>query len=183
MRVEPRLDEVVNGKRGIRAGIKVCLERECLVSAVSLIFAGIDALSALTRPIDQNFTGSSVFKDWCDRFLKPEKFLGCSSGELYSARCGVLHLYSSESSLAASGKSKRLIYEWRSGPAADAAQPLPENALVIELEALHQAFETAVREFIIASEVDPEARPRVQHHLRSMLCYEPFPTIAGVVAA
>ena len=87
MFVEPKLDEVVNGKRGMLNGIQVCLESECLVSAVSLMFSSVDALAALT-PLDQQSTNSAVFKAWVDRHIQSDKILGCTSDDLWGAvRC------------------------------------------------------------------------------------------------
>lgn len=52
MLVDADLDEIITGKRGMLSGIDGCLETQCFVSAVALIYSTIDALSALTRPID-----------------------------------------------------------------------------------------------------------------------------------
>lgn len=182
MRVEPRLDEVLNGERGMLKGIELCLERECLVSAVTLLFSAVDALSALTRATTQGKTDSEVFKSWCDRYLQPSANIRCSATDLYAARCGVLHLYSAESDLASRGIACRLVYQWRAGPRADAKVALPKDALVVEVESLFQVFKRGAHQFMIDSETDPEVRTRVQHHLRTMLCYEPFPTLSATVA-
>lgn len=42
------------------------------------------------------------------------------------------------------------------------------------VEALCREFERAVHEFIGDSEMDDEIKPKVQAHLQSMLCYEPY---------
>lgn len=183
MRVEPRLDEVVNGKRGMLKGIQLCLDHQCLVSAVTLIFSAIDALAALTRPAAQSKTDRCVFIQWAERYLVPAASLGCSAIDLYAARCGVLHLYSSESNLAVQGTARQLVYQWRSGPAVDAVFEVPAGALVVQVEALHRVFKNAVRQFIIDAEVDGVVNKNVTHHLRSLLCYEPFPNLAVTIAA
>ena len=125
MRIEPELAEVVNGRRGILTGIDLCLRQECLVSAVALIFSGIDSLAALTRPIDAANTSRSVFIAWIEQFLLPGSGLGCSAIDFYAARCGVLHTHSADSDLQRQGSARPLIYEWRQGPSADAQVPLP----------------------------------------------------------
>jgi hypothetical protein len=183
MRVDPRLDEVVNGERGMLKGIQVCLDRECLVSAVTLMFSAVDALAALTRPVELTSTNGRVFQDWVDRFIKPEDSVGCSATDLWGARCGVLHLYSADSDLALERKAKRLVYQWKAGPLADADTPLPEDAIVITVELLHRALKDAVHNFIVASEEDPTIKETVAHHLLAMLCYEPFPVLSAIVEA
>ena len=183
MRVEPRLNEVVRGARGMLSGIQVVLDAECLVSAVALMFAAMDSLAALTRPVDATDTSKTVFIEWADKYLHPSEKLGCTSTDLYAARCGVLHTHSPESRLEREGKARRLVYEWRQGPSADSAVPLSPDALVIEVEALHRALREAVRLFLIDAETDPATRERMKHHLPSMLCYAPWPRLESVVAA
>jgi hypothetical protein len=179
VRINPTLDEVLNGERGIRKGIELCLQNECLVSGVALMFSAIDALAALTRPVNTKDTSQHVFKDWLDRYLLPSSNLGCTANDLYGARCGVLHTYNPESRAQRKGQARRLIYQWHQGPGAADAYPLPTDALVVEVEALHHAFEEAVRRFLIAVETDPEVASCVEAHLPSLLCYKPWPTIAG----
>ncbi len=183
MRIEPQLDEVVNGKRGILRGIEVALNAECLVSAVALMFAAIDSLSALARPENQQRTTRRDFLDWSDRYLQPSKSLGCNSLDLYAARCGVLHTYSAESDLEKKGKACRLVYQWKTGPKANATHPLPDDAVVIEVEALRDVIQQAVRQFLVDSEMDRVTRERVTHHLPSLLCYAPWPRLEVELAA
>ncbi len=183
MRIEPRLDEIVNGERGMLRGIDVCLERQCLVSAVSLLFGAIDALSALTRPTTNPDTDHDVFEAWVKRYLLPGSALDCGAEDLYAARCGVLHTYGADSRLARQGRARPLVYQWRHGPAADVAAPLPPDAIVVEVEALHNAFRKAVAMFLDASEKEDPVRESVQHHLPSLLCYTPWPRLSVHVAA
>ena len=183
MFVEPKLDEVVNGKRGMLNGIQVCLESECLVSAVSLMFSSVDALAALTRPIGQQSTNGAVFKAWVDRYIQSDKILGCTSDDLWGARCGVLHLYSPDSDLSAKNKARRIYYQWSAEPAVEAARTIPAGSLVIYVEALHKAVVQAAHDFIADSEMDSQVKQLVQSHLPSMLCYEPYPALAVTLDA
>jgi hypothetical protein len=182
MRIEPELDEVVNGHRGILTGIDLCLRQECLVSGVALIFSGIDSLAALTRPIDATNTSRSVFIEWVEQFLLPESGLACSAIDFYAARCGVLHTHSADSDLQRQGSARPLIYEWQQGPRADAQVSLPPGAIVIEVERLHTAFKVAVDRFFVAADTQAETKKRVHHHLKALLCYRPWPVLAGQVA-
>ena len=183
MRIEPELDEVVNGPRGMLRAIEVCLAEQCLVSAVTLIFSAIDALAALTRPKDAPETDRRIFIDWVDRYIKPEEKLECNSIELYSARCGVLHTSMPDSRLTRYGEARPIIYEWRGGPAADASMPLPDGALILFIEDLHSAFCAAVRQFIIDSTTQHDLKGRVLHHLKTLLCYRPWPQLSVHTAA
>lgn len=174
MRIDPRIDEVVNGRRGMLTGIDVALDAQCLVSAVILMFGMIDALSALTRPMDAANTNRQVFVDWCNRYVRPTETLSCCSMDLYAARCGVLHTYSAESQLARDSEAHRLIYEWEAGPS---AAPLPPDSIVVYVESLNMTLRLAVHEFLLDVETDLETKRKAAHHLKSMLCYAPWPRL------
>jgi hypothetical protein len=183
MFVEPELGEVINGERGILKGIEVCLDNQCLLSGVALIFCAIDTLSALTRSVDAKWTDRSVFKQWAEQFLLPGSRISCTADDLYAARCGVLHTQSPESRSVSEGEAKPLVYEWRSGPPAHASRSLPDGAIVIAVEGLHEALKEAIVRFLVAADSDPEIKRRVQHHLPSLLCYRPWPSLKATVAA
>lgn len=183
MRVEPELEEVVKGQRGILTGIELCMRHECLVSGVALIFSGIDSLAALTRPVDAVNTSRSVFIAWVERFFLPKSGMSCSGLDLYAARCGVLHTHSAESELQRQGTARPLIYEWRQGPTADAKVALSPDAIVIEVETLHNAFKLAVDRFFEAAKTDEEIKSRLRQHLKALLCYRPWPVMTAQVAA
>ena len=48
---DPDLHEIAFGDRGMMRGIDACVDSQCLVSAVSLVYSAIDAIAALDRPI------------------------------------------------------------------------------------------------------------------------------------
>jgi hypothetical protein len=160
-------------------GIEGSLKLQYLVSAITLIYASIDSISALTRPIGQSDTERKQFKDWIDAYLLPGSNLTCTAEEFYGARCGMLHTYSPESRLQreSQGTIKRLIYRWRSGPDADAEIPLPLNATVVVVEDLFDAFKTAVDRFLKAVELDPDLANTVNTHRMELLCYKPFEVV------
>lgn len=183
MRIEPELDEVVYGQRGMLRSIEVLLEAQCLVASVALIFSTIDAVSALSRPVGQPETEKSVFISWVNKYVKPRGSIGCSAQDLYAARCGVLHSYSADSRLGRQGQVRRLIYEWEQGPSADDSTPLPDNAVVLSVERLHGSMIDAIRRYMVDTETDATTRERMLHHLPAMLCYKPWNRLEAVVAA
>jgi hypothetical protein len=140
-------------------------------------------LAALTRPIDAANTSRSVFIEWVEQFLLPESRLVCTALDFYAARCGVLHTQSAESDLQRQGSARPLIYEWRQGPRADAQVPLPPGAIIIDVEALREAFTAAVGLFLVAADTNQEIKTRVRHHLKALLCYRPWPLLSTQVAA
>jgi len=61
MLVDPDLNEIVTGQRGMLQGIDACIGAQCLVSAVALVYSSIDALAALTRPTNAADTNTACF--------------------------------------------------------------------------------------------------------------------------
>src|ERR1035437_2385014 len=136
MLVDPDLNEILNGPRGMLKGVDVCIQAQCLVSAVALIYSTIDALSALTRPSAKKDTNRTIFINWVKKYIRPDTTLRCSAHDLYGARCGILHNYGLNSKLRREGEAKALIYKWREGPDPDPNRntPLPADALTLYVE-------------------------------------------------
>jgi hypothetical protein len=185
MLVDPELEEIVNGPRGMLTGVDVCIEAQCLVSAVALIYSTVDALSALTRPATAGDTTRDVFMDWVRDYIHPEQTLSCSAEDLYGARCGILHNYAMNSRLRRQGQAKALIYKWRNGPDPDPARtiPLPADAITLYVEDLRRALHDGVMEFLGAVETSRKLKERVDHHRRQLLCYRPWSAVQIRVAA
>jgi hypothetical protein len=173
MLVDPKLQEVALGDRGMLQGIQACLDQQCLVSSVTLIFSAIDALAALTRPVTQPETDGATFQAWVKRFFHPEKKLNCTSVDLWGARCGVLHTYSPEAPRASRAGARRVYYQWRQGPNAVDKRPLPAGSLVIVIEDLHAALISAIHTYVEEACCDPVLKTCLEKHLPSLLCYVP----------
>ena len=109
MLTKQTLHEVTHGARGMLRGIEAALSAECMMSVVTLCYATIDAVSALSRPENQRDTSRATFVEWTNRYFLPAPGLDCAAIELYGARCGVLHTYRPES-----GPSNLLSVERRS---------------------------------------------------------------------
>lgn len=173
MRTNPDLIEVVKGERGMLRGIEACISSQCLVSALTLVYSTIDALAALDRPSENQDSGRSDFKNWVERHLLPNSGFELPWEVLYGARCGILHTYSPDSSMARNGVEK-IVYEWRAGPAAGAEVDVPADAVVIVVEDLLDALHGAIQSFLREIERDDATAGRVQIHSASLLCYRPW---------
>ena len=173
MLTTPTLHEVVQGPRGMLRGIEAALGTQCMVSAVTLCYATIDAVAALSRPEGQRETSRSVFIEWVDTYLLPADGLTCNAIDLYGARCGVLHTYRPDSGLSAAGEARPIFYQWRDGPPAAYERDLPANALVVNVESLVQAVRAGAEKFAAAERTNPQLSERIARHMRDLLCYVP----------
>ncbi len=153
MLIDPDLDEIINGERGMMRGIDACIKSQCLVSAVALIYSAIDSLAALTRPPNQKDTNWKIFVQWLDKYLQPEITLSCRAIDLYGARCGILHNYGPYSKKFRDGQAKALIYKWRNGPDPDPNRQtrLPCKAITLCVEDLQASLCQAIKNFLRAA--------------------------------
>jgi hypothetical protein len=155
-------------------GVQACIEHQCLVSSVTLMLTTIDALAALTRPINLRETNGAIFRAWLTRFLHPKQRLNCSVEDLWGARCGVLHTYSPEAIRAADAGARRVYYQWRQGPVVGAIRVLPANSIIVIIEDLHEALIDAVQSYLVEIPSDSNLQASLRAHLPSLLCYVPY---------
>jgi hypothetical protein len=93
----------------IMQAIKLCLENSLLAPALILIYSGIDNIAWCANNSDSIKT-REYFTKWVEKFMKPENNLGCSSIDLYNARCGIVHASKAESDHSIKGKAKEIHY-------------------------------------------------------------------------
>lgn len=94
----------------LRKAPGLCLQSEYWLSAAKLIYSGIDNLAWLTQAHDRLDVEKTDFVDFVDKYLLPGSELKCSSEELYSARCGLLHSNTAESRISRSRGARYLSY-------------------------------------------------------------------------
>src|SRR6266446_10096439 len=94
--------------RHIFEAIEDELEKRRHLPALILIYTTIDSIAWLTSRNDLSRVRER-FESWVSRWLTPS-LLQCSATELYAARCGILHTFTSRSDLSDSGKARRVAY-------------------------------------------------------------------------
>lgn len=187
MMVHPSIERVLYGERGIIAGIASCVEAKCVMSALILLYSAIDAMAALTRGLADAESDGRDFQQWVRSYFLPQLAVPLSVEDLWGARCGVVHTYSPHSRLSHAHRARLLVYCWREGHRPDdailanfAAQ---KHTIVLEIEAMVEAFHVAVERFSERIAQDPDLRRRVEHHVKGLLCYEPWNPVPILVSA
>lgn len=146
METDPVTNSIYNG---IKRGIVVCIENECLGSAVLLIYSGIDAMAFLGMPRNQVNVNRNDFISWCDKYIVFPGTEQVTGRELYSARCGMLHTFGVESNLTREAGVRKLGYMDQCDPPI-LFQPELENGLVlVSIESLANAFYEAIDRFLV----------------------------------
>jgi hypothetical protein len=186
MIVHPSIERVLYGKRGIVAGIESCVNAMCVMSALTLIYSAIDAIAGLARDLDKKENDGGDFKAWVGLYYLPSLTASITSQDLWAARCGIVHAYSPHSGLSHSGDVRILIYRWRHAHRPDdpilANYEKQANATVLEIESLVEAFNRATELFSQRIETDADLKRRVDHHVKALLCYEPWTPVPIVVS-
>ena len=90
--------------------IKCLLDNGFIEAALMLTYSGIDQMSWLN--IENIESNGSDFEMWSDKYLFPNKNLGCSSHDLWAARCAMIHTATSESrgTRSTSDPAKQIYY-------------------------------------------------------------------------
>jgi hypothetical protein len=125
----------------------ILLDQRYILPALALLYTGIDIAASLER-LGHESTKKSFIR-WCDCYLLKQRTLSCTSADLYSARCGILHAHSAESDLTRAGKAKKVFYAWGTGTTAslDAIAKFSNrsDAVNIHVSDLREAFAMALK--------------------------------------
>jgi len=147
--------------------------------AFILLYASIDILSSLGRPMNKTKHDSEDFKDWVTKYMiAGKKTFDWNANDVYGARCGILHSYSTESDLSKQGKARPL---WFSSYSPDKSfffsqkNVSPKSQLHVDLDEFLKAFSDGVRSFEAAIQHDP-IMTMVLHHSKSLAFHVTLPT-------
>jgi hypothetical protein len=186
MMVHPSIERVLYGERGIVVGIEACVKAQCVLSALTLVYSAIDAMAGLSRPLKRKENNGDDFTSWVKAYYLPSLPANVSAEDLWGARCGIVHTYGPYSRHARSGKARMLIYRWRVGHRPDDAvlheYEQMSNVTVVEIERLVDAFHQAVERFSTHIDAAADLRRRVEHHVKELLCYEPWKPVTIAAA-
>ncbi|MBA7475606.1 hypothetical protein ES707_10978 [subsurface metagenome] len=132
----------------LRKAPRVCMQKEYWLSAIKLIYSGIDNLAWLTREHDRLNVERKDFMDFADKYLLPDSGLSCSSEELYSARCGLLHCNTAESTISRSGEARYLSYATGLSPEEIGYEHIrPESRdryVVVHIDRLYKVYDKSI---------------------------------------
>jgi hypothetical protein len=150
----------------ILVAAKDCLTKKRFLPSLILLYSAIDIVSGLDRPEGKEESTRDNFMAWVDAFLLPGSGLECSAMDLYAARCGIIHTYSSESALSKSGAARHVFYAWGTGRAealnlATERTSWSGKAVTIHIDSLVTAFMGGFQRFLSDLVADPARAARV----------------------
>jgi hypothetical protein len=146
------------------AAIDICSAARLRTPALILLYSAIDIagwLNSEQRNVQLRFT------EWVDKYLLPNGSLKCTARDLYGARCGLVHSYSSDSDLSRSGKVTTLGYAWKPSTALELQELIQDNLdlcalrgsqgdyfIAVQVEDLIECFRRGIQVFLTDLEGD-----------------------------
>lgn len=142
---EDRILELIDGS-------ELCSTSGKWLPALSLSLMAIDIMAWLSRPASAPKVKPEHFVAWCDAYLHPIADLACTSLELYSLRCGLLHTQSPRSRYSESAQARRI---WLVGTPEDeptmhrllAGSDEAASVVVVPLTILLEAIQDGAHQF------------------------------------
>jgi hypothetical protein len=143
-------DPIINAiYGGIKRGIQVTIENECLDSAVKLILSGMDHMAYLSMPESQEDVRRADFVKWVDRYIELPCEEQLSGLDLYGARCAMLHTFGVVSKLSRKGQCRIVGYMDESVPEVRYNPEVSRELVMVSVPALAEAFFRGIDRFLI----------------------------------
>ena len=90
--------------------IGTLFREDLLPHSLVIIYSTIDTCGLLDAPSQQTEATGASFKAWVKKYVLTSAGLEFNEVDLWGARCGVLHTFTSESDLSNNGKARQLQY-------------------------------------------------------------------------
>ena len=129
-----------------------------------LIYSSIDTLAWAVFGASTKNVGERFVK-FCDEYLLTVENLKCTSLELYSARCSIVHNLGWESNLSTSGKARSIFYSFGTDNPSLAQEAYdksyPGKFVAVRADDLLNAVESSVARLLSEAQVNPILRQRL----------------------
>lgn len=121
-----------------------------------VLYSSIDSMGLLNAAPTQTEATGQTFKDWVRKYIITQPDVEFNEIDLWGARCGVLHTFTSQSKLSNEGKAKQIQYY--SGPKdsevakafVTATKQIDDGAHIpVHIEDTYLAFLRAIQEFAV----------------------------------
>lgn len=139
--------------------------------ALVLAFCAVDVCASLARDPNKPWVRRQDFIKWVARYILPVSVdLQCTAEDLYAARCGLVHAYSSESSNRVAGCARELVYVLPKGSARHLlARPGTVSAVYVDISVLLDALAKGVQSFLRELHTDAELGALVKRRTAELL--------------
>jgi hypothetical protein len=163
-------DPIINAiNDGIRRSINVVMENKCYSAAVILIFAGIDAMSNIDRPENQDYNTASDFKNWVEKYFHVFGQIKITPDEWWAARNAIMHTYGAYSMYHARPGIRVLGWMVGSDPHIRFDGTKAANVAFVDIPAMRDAFFKGIEQFLIEGFADPSRKALFEKRLNELV--------------
>jgi hypothetical protein len=159
--------------------IRHLAEANCYVQALVVLYSAIDTLA--WADLRSGDVKRSDFCKWVDAYLRPQQ-MGCTSDDLYGARCALVHSTAAESSMSRKGLAGELWYSTSPHSMTHLqsyAQQVGARATVVYFTSLVAAFADGVEKFSQDLASDPVREHACIQRIRLWLRFLPAASLSG----
>jgi hypothetical protein len=173
------------------AAAELCIGANLNTPALILLYSGIDAASWLCAE-QPDGPVQNYFVAWVEKYIFPTVDFECSALDLWAARCGIVHTLSPSSRLAREGKVREILYvnrggdrrildrletirkanrlrEARDGREAESSAGDMSRRVVLEIDALMNAFREGVASMLSDAKSDASLNARINERKSKVL--------------
>lgn len=147
-----------------------------------IIYSTIDTLGLLDAPPKQTEATGDSFKDWTKNYLLSWPGIEFNETDLWSARCAVLHTFTTESRLSRDGRAKELQYYRDNKDTNEVKQAMAltiaiqgSKHLPVDIEELYLALLEGMMCFANVLLTKCDADQAYEHRLRKIIQSHPMP--------
>lgn len=144
------------------------------LQALVLLYSAIDTLAWVS--VSTGDVTRADFCHWVDVYMKPQSELGCTSEDLYSARCGLLHSGAAESKMSREGRANEIWYVTSPHSVVRLrayAQKAGAQAKIVYFTSLVAAFADGVMQFCDDLALDPVRDAQCSDRIKRWLRFLP----------
>ena len=157
-------------------GLSLLYQANLYGQMLVLLYSFIDSAGLLDAPPTQMKASGQTFKNWVKKYMVIDSRINFNETDLWSARCAVLHTFTSQSDLSISGQARELQYY--SGPKdSPKALAFVKSASLFEggkhipvhIDDTYLVFLEALKVFSINLSVNCASNPAYEQRLKKVL--------------
>jgi hypothetical protein len=166
----PSRDPINNAiNEGIRRDINVAIDNGCFRAAVILIFAGIDAMSHISRPASDKYNGPDDFKNWVKRYFHVSGQTTVTPEEWWAARNAIIHTYGGYARLHEQPGVRIIGWMVDSQPQVRYDDTIAPQLVLVDILAMRDAFFKGMENFLIEGFADPTRKQLMEKRINQLI--------------
>ncbi|MCL4261915.1 MAG: hypothetical protein KJ069_01800 [Anaerolineae bacterium] len=162
--------------------ISLLVKENLYTQALIILYSAIDTLAWADKPSGD--VTRSEFCAWVSKYIEPDKNLGCTSEDLYAARCALVHSSATQSKMSREGQASEIWY----ATSPSSVQPLQEfakrqkaKAKIVYFTDLLACFVEASHSFASEISRDESRQIIVDNRIRQWIRFQPVSLVLDTV--